>query len=206
MPRRRKYPLIVYQHMLNRWWPAMIAMGLGMFALAYSEYIDPLSRFLVWRWQLLAAVGILALLVGLFFIVIKRFAYVQVFPTYLKLVIPFLRLNISYKRVTRTTAMEMRHLFPRKSMGWWVQDIFSPLANQTAVLVELNSYPISPAIMRMFLSRFFFKDKTPHLVILVKDWMLFSTELDSMRTNTNPGSATRQKRPRDSILSKLPQK
>ena len=206
MPRRRKYPLIVYRHMLNRWWPAMIAIGLGMFALAYREYIDPLARFLPWRWQIFAAVGILAILVGLFFIVIKRIAYVQVFPTYLKLVTPFLRLNISSKRITRTTATEMRHLFPPKSMSGWVRDIFAPLANQTAVVIDLNSYPVSPNVMRMFLSRFFFKDKTPHLVILVKDWMLFSTELESMRTNTNPQGPTRQKRSRDSILTRLPQK
>ena len=46
-----KYPLIVYRHMLNRWWPAMIAMGLGLFALAYSEYLEPLGKFLPWRWQ-----------------------------------------------------------------------------------------------------------------------------------------------------------
>jgi len=43
-----KYPLIVYRHMLNRWWPAMFAMGIGMFALAYSEYIQPLGPFLPW--------------------------------------------------------------------------------------------------------------------------------------------------------------
>jgi len=206
MAQRRKYPLIVYQHMLNRWWPPMITMGLVMFILAYGEYIDPLAQFISWRWQLFGVIGCLAILVGLFFIIIKRFAYVQVFPTYLKLVTPFLRLNISHKRITRTTATEMRHLFPRQSMSGWVQDIFAHLSNMTAVLVELNSYPISPSVMRMFLSRFFFKDKTPHLVILVNDWMLFSTELDSMRSNTDPGSANRQKRPRDSILSRLPQK
>jgi hypothetical protein len=87
-----------------------------------------------------------------------------------------------------------------------VQEIFSPLSTLTAVIIDLNSYPISPRLMHLFLSRFFFKDKTPHLVILVKDWMLFSTELDSMRTNTNPDSGRRQKRPRDSILSRLSQK
>jgi hypothetical protein len=206
MPRRRKYPLIVYRHMLNRWWPAMIALGLGMFALAYREYIDPMAQFIPLRWQIFAGVGILAILVGLFFIIIKQFAYVQVFPTYLKLVTPFLRLKISYKRITRTTTTEMRQLFPRKSMSWWVQEIFSPLSTLTAVIIDLNSYPISPRLMHLFLSRFFFKDKTPHLVILVKDWMLFSTELDSMRTNTNPDSGRRQKRPRDSILSRLSQK
>jgi hypothetical protein len=37
MARGRRYPLIVYRHMLNRWWPAMIAMGLGMFAWGYAE-------------------------------------------------------------------------------------------------------------------------------------------------------------------------
>lgn len=206
MPRRRRYPLIVYQHMLNRWWPPMIAMGLGMFALAYSEYIHPLAQFIPWRWQFFTAVGILAILVGLFFIIIKRFAYVQVFPTYLKLVTPFLRLNISFKRVTRTTATEMRLLFPPKSMSGWVRDIFAPLASKTAVVVDLTRYPISPTVLHLFLSRFFFKDKTPHFVILVDDWMMFSTELESMRTDNNPSSTGRQKRPRDSILSRLPQR
>ena len=206
MPRRRKYPLIVYRHMLNRWWPAMIALGLGMFVLAYIEYTSPMARFISWRWQLAAGVGVMSILVGLFFIVIKGFAYVQVFPTYLKLVTPFLRLKISYKRITRTTATEMRLLFPPKSMGWWIREIFAPLSTRTAIVVDLNSYPISPRILHLFLSRFFFKDKTPHFVILVNDWMQFSTELESMRTNTNPDAGKRQKRPRDSILSRLPQK
>jgi hypothetical protein len=206
MPGRRKYPLIVYRHMLNRWWPAMFALGLGMFALAYSEYINPMAHFISWRWQLFAGIGVLAILVGLFFIIIKQFAYVQVFPTYLKLVTPFLRLKVSYKRITRTTATEMRLLFPPKSMSWWIREIFAPLSSRTAVVIDLNSYPISPRILHLFLSRFFFKDKTPHFVILVNDWMQFSTELESMRTNTNPDGGRRQKRPRDSILSRLPQK
>ena len=94
-----KYPLIVYQHMLNRWWPAMIAIGLGMFALAYSEYIDPMAQFLSWRWQLFAGIGVLAILIGVFFLILRHLAYVQPFPEYLKLVTPFMRINISYKRI-----------------------------------------------------------------------------------------------------------
>jgi hypothetical protein len=206
MPRRRKYPLIVYRHMLNRWWPAMIALGLGMFALAYSEYLDPIAQFIPWRWQLFAGIGVLSILVALFFIIIKQFAYVQVFPAYLKLVTPFLRLKISYKRITRTTATEIRLLFPPKSMGWWTREILAPLSTRTAIVIDLNGYPISPRLMHMFLSRFFFKDKTPHIVILVNDWMRFSAELESMRTNTDPDWGKRQKRPKDSILTRLPQK
>jgi hypothetical protein len=200
-----KYPLIVYRHMLNRWWPAMIATGIGMFALAYSEYIDPMAQFLPWRWQLFAAIGALAIFIGIFFWIIRFFAYVQPFPTYLKLVTPFLRLNISYKRIQKTTATEMRYLFSFKSMSGWVQDIFSPLAKNTAVVIDLNGYPISPVLLRLFLYRFFFKDKTTHLVILVKDWMRFSSELESMRSGID-SEARPQRRTRDSLLSRLPQK
>jgi len=200
-----RYPLIVYQHMLNRWWPAMITMGLGMFALAYSEYIQPMAQFLPWRWQLFAGIGVLAIVIGIFLLLIRHIAYVQPLPNHLKLVTPFMRINISYKRFKRTTTTEMRYLFPHKSMSGWVEDIFAPLASKTALVIELNGYPISPALLRMFLSRFFFKDKTPHLVILVKDWMRFSSELDSFRTGIDLNPPT-QKRPKNSILSRLPQK
>jgi hypothetical protein len=200
-----KYPLIVYQHMVNRWWPAMFALGLGMFALAYSEYIDPIGHFLVWRWQLPGGIGALAVVVGLFFFIIRYVAYVRPLPNYLKIVTPFMRLNISYKRIRKTTATEMHYLFPRNSMSGWVQDIFAPLATRTAVILELSSFPVSPKLMRLFLSRFFFKDQTPHIVILVKDWMRFSTELESMRSGVDPNPPG-QKRPPTSILSRLPPK
>ncbi len=201
-----KFPLIVYQHMLNRWWTPMIAIGLGMFALAYSEYIDPIAQFISWRWQLFGAVGVLAILTGIFFLIIKQFAYVQPFPGYLKFVTPFMRVNISYKRINKTIPTEMRQLFSFKSMSGWVRDIFSPLASKTALVIELKGYPISPVILRLFLSRFFFKDKTPHLVILVKDWMRLSSELESMRSGDHSTPPPSQKRQKNSILSKLPQK
>lgn len=201
-----KYPLIIYQHMLNRWWPAMITMGVVMFAIAYSEYIAPLGRFLTWRWQLPGGVGALALFIGIFFIVIKNFAYVQPLPNSLKLVTPFMRVNISYKRIRRTTPSQMHYLFPAKSLSGWMQDIIEPLARNTAIVIELNGYPISPILLRMFLSKFFFKDKTPHFVILVNDWMQFSAELESMRTDTGPRPPHQPKQTKDSILSRLPQK
>lgn len=201
----KKHPLIVYRHMMDRWWPAMFAMGIGMFGIAYAEYLDPMAPFLPWRWQLAGSVGVLAILVGLLFIIAKQLAYVQARPNALRLVTPFMRLNISYKRIRKTTPTEMHYLFPRKSMSGWVQDIFAPLANKSALIVELTSYPVSSRLLRLFLYRFFFKDDTPHLVILVKDWMKFSTELDSMRAGVDPNPPG-QKRPPTSILSRLPQK
>jgi len=201
-----KFPLVVYQHLLNRWWTPMIAMGLGMFGIAYGQYMEPLGPFLPMRWIPLVVIGVLAIIVGIFFLIIRQIAYIQAFPGYLKLVTPFLRLNISYKRIHKTATVEMRQLFPPKSMSGWMRDIFSPLASQTALVIELKSYPISPVILRMFLSRFFFKDKTPHFVILVKDWMKFSSELDSMKSGIDPNPPRAKKQQSNSILSRLPKK
>jgi hypothetical protein len=201
-----KFPLVVYRHLLNRWWTPMFAFGFVMSALAYGEYTDPIYKFIPWRWQLFAGIGLLAVLVGVFFLVIRQMAYVQPFAGYIKLVTPFLRVNISYKRLVKTTTTEMRQLFPFKGMSGWMRNIFEPLASQTALVLELRSYPVSPVLLRMFLSRFFFKDKTPHFVILVKDWMGLSAEIDSFRTGINPHPAPARKRGNDSILSRLPKK
>lgn len=199
-----KFPLLVYRHLVSRWWTPMIAMGLGLFALAYWQYTEPLGPFLPMRWMPFVVIGVVAILIGIFFLIIRFIAYVQPFPTHLKFVTPFLRFNISYKRIHKTVTSEMRLLFPPKSMSGWMRDIFAPLASQTAVIIELKGYPISPVVLRLFLSRFFFKDKTPHLVILVKDWMKFTTELDSMRAGGSPFPPRQGRQPRNSILSKLP--
>jgi len=197
----KKYPLLVYRHNVGRWWFAMIFMALGLFALAYSEYTAPLGKFLP-GWKVFAATGILAVFVGIFFFVIRFMAYIQPNADHLRVVTPFLHMNISYKRVRKTITTEMRQLFPPKSMSGWVQDIFAPLSTRTALVIELTGYPIPRNMLRLFLSRFFFKDTTPHLVILVKDWLTFSAELDSMRAGIDPEPA--RQRSRDSILSRLP--
>jgi hypothetical protein len=200
-----RYPLLVYRHVLSRWWLAIILIGLGMFALAYSEYLQPLGPFTPWVWGFYAGVGGLAVLVGFFFWSIRYFAYVQPYPTYLKLVTPFMRINISYKRIQKTTATEMRYLFTLKGVSGSARDVLEDLAAKTAIVIDLNGYPISPDLLRLFLYKFFFKDKTPHIVILVQDWMRFSSELESMRSGIDPNPPA-QKRSKDSILARLPRK
>jgi len=186
----------------------MFAIGIVMFVLAYGEYTDPVHKYIPWRWQVFAGIGVLAIFIGIFFLVIRHMAYIQAFPGYVKLATPFMRVNISYKRLHKTTTAEMKQLFPPKSLRGWAfeRDIFAPLASQTAIILELKSYPVSPVLLRMFLSRFFFKDKTPHFVILVKDWMGLSTEIDSFRTGDDPYEKPAKKRGNDSILSRLPKK
>ncbi len=198
--RGRRYPLIVYTHMINRWWPAIGVLGIGLLGLGWALYSWGFEQ---WRWYTAAGLGGFNVIVALLLFALRKSAYVQPFSDHLKLVTPFLRLNISYKRFLRTTPSTMAALFPPKSVSKWQADIIQPIAKLTAVVIELRGHPMSQTTLRLFLSPLFFKDKSPHFVIVVNDWMKLSSEIESMRSGSGPTAAPQKKRD-SSILSRLP--
>lgn len=201
----RRHPLVIYRALMNRWWPATLSIAIGLVALAWavkrSSPLDP------WRWTgLLGLAGIMLALTALL-LILRRLAYVQAFPTHIRLKTPFLQINISYKRVRRYVSTEFRTLFPPNKLRGWKRDLIAPLSSKTALVLELTSWPIHPRFIRLFLSPFFFKDKdkTAHFVILVDNWMGLSAEIDSKRTA--PKDTPSQPRQMDrSILGKLPRR
>jgi hypothetical protein len=200
----RRYHLVIYSHMLNRWWPATLALSIALFGAAWGVSFTPEGQAQPYIVDVTAGLGGLAFVFTLFLFIIRKASYVQPFPTYLRLVTPFLRINVSYKRFRGTTTSEMRILFPPTSLSGWRREIIAPLSSMTAIVINLNGYPVPRSFLSWFLSPFFFRDKTPHLVILVKDWLRFSSELDSMRFSNKQ---VQKARPRDhSILSRLPRK
>ena len=200
----KRYPLLLYTHMIDRWWPAILLLGLALGSLAWPLYQDPFTRLAEpWRWQAMVLLGGAVTLFSLLMAAFRKVGYVQPFSDHLRLVTPFLRMNISYRRMLRTTSVSMAATFPAKSISGWRREILEPMAGMTAINVELNAFPLPLSAMRFFLSPFFFKDKTPHFIILVKDWMGFVTELDSMRAG---GKMPSPKISDQSILSRLPKK
>ena len=197
-----RYHLVIYSHMINRWWPATFTLALALFGLAWGVSRLPEGKAFPYLVTATAGIGGVALIFTIFLLMIRKMAYVQPFPTYLRLVTPFLRMNISYKRFRGTTTSEMRSLFPPKSVSNWQREIIAPLSSMTAIVINLSGYPVSPLMLRWFLSPFFFKDETAHIVILVKEWLRFSAELDSMRMNRGQGE--KQASRKNSIISRLP--
>lgn len=197
----RRYPLVIYTHMLNRWYPAILTLGFFLLLLAYGIYNWGFEQ---WRWLSIASIGGFNIFLGIMLFILRKSAYIQPFGDHLRLVTPFLRLNISYKRLRRTSSANMGALFPPKSVSKWQAEIIEPVAKMTVIVLELTAFPMSQSSLRLFLSPLFFKDKTPHFVILVNDWMRFSSELESMRTGMT--EAAPQKKRDTSILSRLPGK
>ena len=96
-----RFPLVVYTHMINRWWPAILTIGLALLGLSWAVYSWGFEQ---WRWLTFASIGVLHLFLGLLLLAIRKSAYVKPFSDRLQLVTPFLRLNISYKRFRRASS------------------------------------------------------------------------------------------------------
>lgn len=202
----RRYPLVVYTHMIDRWRPAIFTLGLALLGLAWAIRSWGFEQ---WRWLIAAGMGALCIFLSAVMLAIRKSGYVQPFADHLHIATPLLRLNISYKRFRRTASANMGALFPPKSVSNWRSEIIEPLAKMTAIVVELTGHPMPQSTLKFFLSPLFFKDKTPHLVILVDDWMRLSAEIESMRAGGGDADAPAQKqqpRSSNSILSKLPNK
>ncbi len=198
-----RYPLYIFTLTMNRWQTAVFTLGLALIGLAWALYRVGMDA---WRWQLSAGLGVVIALIGVAMRLFNKSAYAQPFTDHLKLATPFLRLNISYKRFLRTNASAMGELFPPKSLSNSQQEIVETIARMTAIVIEFKSLPMSQGALRFFLSPLFFKDKkTPHLVVLVEDWMRFSAEMDSLRSGGGDVPQTPHRRD-ISILSKLPKK
>jgi hypothetical protein len=200
----RRYSLVLYTQMMDRWWPLVLLLGLALLGLAWWLYGDLYERLAQpGRWMTLGGVGGIVTLAALLMAAIRKAAYIQPFDDHLRLVTPFLQLRISYRRLTGTTTTAMGILFPPKSLSGTRRAIVRPLLGRTAVVLEMTSLPLSRSVLSLFLSPFFFKDRTPHLVILVDNWMGFATELESLRIGGGV-PATARRPTASSILAKLP--
>ena len=188
-PNGRRHSLVLYTYMLDRWWRYTLAIGLVMLALAAGLTILPVRlvhyqflRISDWILWVVAGAGGYAIMLTFFLISIRKMAYVQPFATHLLLKTPFLRLDISYRRILKVSSVEMQHLFPPGRYKGWRQRLLRPLASRTATVLDLKDWPLPREVLGMFLSPFFFPDKTSRLALLVPKWMDFSMDMDSFRS------------------------
>src|SRR5512140_2681449 len=205
--RGKKYPLVVYTRMMDRWWPPIFLIGLATLALAWWIYSDLYTRLTApWKWMLLAGAGGLCVLAALLMLLLRGAAYTRPCADYLLVATPLLRMRISYKRIRGTRTADMGVLFPTRKMGFLRRDTIGPLLPLTAVVVQLSALPMPRSVLRLFLSPLFFMDNTPHIVLLVRKWMAFSTELDSLRVPISTPAITERRSQPSSILSRLPRR
>lgn len=185
MPRAgARYPLLLYAYILKRWALRILLLGVALLACALLVYVYPdrLPKGLLSpdaAFWIFLGTATFAFLQALFFLTVRHFAYVQPFENHLRIVTPFLRLKISYRRIRQASIVEVGRLYRGRGRRL---ALLRPFLKSTAIVLDLNKLPLSRFALEFFLSPLFFPDKSPRIVLLVSDWMKFSTELESLRS------------------------
>jgi hypothetical protein len=212
-PKGHHHQLVIYTSILNRWWRAILDLGIVLLLLVaaltwlpgfFHGYESPkVSSQLLW---LTAGVGLFAVFIGLLLLAIRRSAFVQPFNDRLRLVTPFLRLDISYGRIRQASSTEMGKLFPPKKFKGWQRDFLRSLSGLTAIVLEMDNLPVPRWLLDLFLAPFFFPDKTARMALLVPDWMKFSNEMESFRSAWLESLRKPERSPQSEILASFSDK
>ncbi len=204
-----RHLLLLYTYTLNRWWRVMMGIGVALLllvaGLAFLPRLLPLLQIVqvpettLW---VLGSIGAIVVLLAIFLITIRKSAYVQPFENHLRLVTPFLRLKISYRRIRQASSMEINRLYPlgknKRRKG-----ILKALEKYTAIVLELNALPLPRPALKLFLSPLVFPDRSPRMVLLVPDWIKFSTDLENFRSTWQDTLRQTEADPRGALLSSI---
>ena len=179
-----RHPLVMYRRTMGRLWKSTFILA---FLLGSVWYVTKINSIQVLRSSgsvvelLVLAAALIALGICVFAFIAQFLAYVQVYDNYFKIVTPFLRLKVSYRRIQKVHPELIQNLFPKSKAKWAERNFLEPYYGKTAVVVETKGYPMSPTTLRLFLPAQMFSPRTTGFVLLVPDWMEFSTELDSFQ-------------------------
>lgn len=187
-PGRRHQNLLYYRTMDRVWGVSLFA---GLFTTAWLVGIwygilppqPPLPR-------LLSIGGTVVLFAfTLFALITRRMGFFQARRDHLLIGTPFLRLKIGYKRIKGIRPSPFGFLSPPETADWGTRHFLEPFYAKTALVLELYSMPVARAFLKLFLAPQMFIPKTNNLVILVEDWMVLSTEIESRRGTARPLSS-----------------
>lgn len=183
----KRHLLLYYKHTMDRLWRLLLLVDIALWITWGYVLINPKMDSFVYG----AAIAVLVFM--LFALLARRMGYVQAYNDHIRIVTPFLRLKIGYRRLKSARPMEFVRLFPPKSMNWGDTRFAEPYFKKTVVALLLNGYPLSPALLRFFLPPMFFLPNNVGFVLVLRDWMGFNTEIDSFVGTWRESSAMEQR-------------
>lgn len=189
VPSGKKHPLLFYRHTMTRLWRISIMADIVLWATWW--FLGPgLSLFMsdfIWYG------AVVIFIIAIFARLARNMGYVQAKADHLLLATAFLRLKISYRRIVSARPQEFVQLYSPKRMSWADRRFTEPYFGKTILAVILNGYPLSPVILKLFLSKFFFHpQERAGFILVTPDWMALSTEIDSYKSSWREENAPRQ--------------
>lgn len=178
-PSGKKHQLLIYKHTMQRLWRMSFVADIVLWLTWWfvGLQMTPFMADFVWYGAAITF-GI-----AIFAFFAQRMGYVQAKTGFLLIAMPLFRMKISYQRFVSSHPVEFVQIFSPRKMRWADKRFTRPYFTKTVVAVVLNGYPLSKAILKLFLPKYtFHPQENSGLIFIVKDWMALSTEIDNYRT------------------------
>jgi hypothetical protein len=174
IPKGVRFPLLIYRR-----WARMLRLPSLLIAVAsalvwWFAPDHPLLAENDWAFIVIAGIGALIFFYSL---LVRRAAYVQCLPNYVKIRTPFLSVAVSYGRILQTRPVELHSQLPLADMKRTQRRLVQPFLGQTVALLELRDFPISERRLRAWLPWFMFASEVTGFILVVKDWMALSRQI-----------------------------
>src|SRR5512143_263439 len=188
MAKGKKHPLMVYRIRYRRNRGLYFFVALAVLALYAAINLLPAETWVNVPWVhdldwLLLIVGIIVLVLAIFRVIAGAIPYVQCSARNIKVQAPLYQVVFSYKRVHETRPNTLFHVFEKGGLtrGERKFVLNDKYGGQTAVIVEMTSWPMSIHWMRFWLGNLVFSSDNRALVLWVEDWMGLNRELSDYK-------------------------
>lgn len=183
--RYKRYPLSLYRQSLRRHrLPALLlAIALTVLgALAWLRWA-PWLQSQSYRWFFSA--GLLSFFYWFMALVAPAFSYVQPRNNHLRLQTPFYRLNISYRRIRSTRPIDITKTFTPQVTPRAFRRALRQFIGMTALGIDLISWPVPRWLLRFILGKMLLAPDQPGLILITRDWMALSKQLETLMGEWN---------------------
>ena len=184
----RKHPLLAFRLRYRRQRGLYFGVALAVLALVVAVQLLPAETWVNVPWVhdldwLLLLVGIVVLVMAVFRVIAASVPYVQCSERNIKIQGPLYQVVFSYKRVHETRPNTLFHVFEKGGLtrGERKFVLDDKYGGQTAIIVEMNNWPMSMRWMRFWLGNLVFSSDNRALVLWVEDWMGLNRELSDYK-------------------------
>ena len=182
----KRHPLLIFRQI---YYPRRFSflfvslLFVGLYAFLYlgpKEITAPIPWPPSLDWLLLA-VAVIAFIIFLFKLAAGRLPYVRCAERNIRIQTPFYPMFISYRRIKETRPNPFYEIFPKGKLKRNEQRVLDKVMGQTAIVVDMDGFPMSRALMRLWIPNLMFNPNGTGLVLWVEDWMTLNRELSDFK-------------------------
>ena len=183
----KKHPLLAYRIRYRRHRGLYFVVAFALLALYAAIRLLPAETWINVPWVydldwLLLLGGIVVIGIAIFRLIAGAIPYVQCSERNIKVQAPLYQVVFSYKRVQETRPNTLAHAFEHANLSRRERQLVADpkYSGYTAILVDMNSWPMSLRSLRFWLGKLLFgSDRS--LVLWVEDWMALNRELSDYK-------------------------